>query len=234
MTTIAQVRQVVQPLLQRHSDLALVGRYLIIKPVNHFTRGVFIDRSMDSKSFTPSISVCLAFTGRETQGIGWGDKLIYLSFDGLDGDLAFQKKNDPFFTYWQIDRPENIKIMLRVIEVAIQSLRAIDSLEHMVAFAKRDENNFTPLEFKYFSRLLMALALGDLDEATQIIEGPDYRQIHIRQWMDHWHPTLYPALLAEDRQELAKFLHEMEAKTVRTLKLQKYWEPTPFPLELQG
>ena len=38
MTTIAQVRQVVKPLLERHADLALLGRYLLIKPVHHFTR----------------------------------------------------------------------------------------------------------------------------------------------------------------------------------------------------
>jgi hypothetical protein len=46
-------------------------------------------------------------------------------------------------------------------------------------------------------------------------------------------PTFYPALLSEDRTTLANILHEWEAMTIETYKLEKVWERTPFPLELQ-
>jgi hypothetical protein len=36
MTTIAQVREVVRPLLQRNPDLELVGRLIVVKPVTTF------------------------------------------------------------------------------------------------------------------------------------------------------------------------------------------------------
>ena len=41
-------------------------------------------------------------------------------------------------------------------------------------------------------------------------------------------------LAADDRRGLAQLLHEWEAITVKNLKLEHLWEPTPFPLELQG
>lgn len=44
MTTVAQVKKMVQPLLEQHSDLALVGRWIYLKPVHHVARAVLIDR----------------------------------------------------------------------------------------------------------------------------------------------------------------------------------------------
>ena len=33
---------------------------------------------------------------------------------------------------------------------------------------------------------------------------------------------------------VASLLHENERSTVALLKLEKYWQPTPFPFELAG
>ena len=40
-------------------------------------------------------------------------------------------------------------------------------------------------------------------------------------------------LAADDRAGLAALLHDWEAQTVRNLKIEHLWEPTPFPLELR-
>ena len=53
MTTISQVKKAVQPLLQRNHDLALVGRLVVLKPVHHILRGVYIDRSSIPDEFMP-------------------------------------------------------------------------------------------------------------------------------------------------------------------------------------
>jgi hypothetical protein len=34
MTTLAQIKKAVQPLLQRNPDLALINRFVVIKPVH--------------------------------------------------------------------------------------------------------------------------------------------------------------------------------------------------------
>jgi hypothetical protein len=51
MTTIAQVKRLVRPLLQRNPDLALVRRWVVVKPVHHILRAISIGRSLDPKSF---------------------------------------------------------------------------------------------------------------------------------------------------------------------------------------
>ena len=75
MTTIAQVKQAVQPLLQRNPDLALIGRLVIIKPVQHILCGINIDRSLDSLKFVPTWSVILLFEPHERFGYLWGAKV---------------------------------------------------------------------------------------------------------------------------------------------------------------
>lgn len=240
MTTVAQVRQALKPLLQRHSDLALAGRHLVLTPINHFTRGVYLARSGNPKIFAPTIDVGIIFMGIDRFHYGWGNtRLIHPIFSNLKGDTneraqAIIKMDiKPFFGGWHFDNPENMEIMLSVIEDALVPLRKITKLEEVVEFASRNENNFTPFEFKYYARLMMATALGDFEEAIRIMDGPDYRQVELRKDMMYWNPTFYPALIAGDRRELAKILHELEAITIKSLKYRRYWEPTPFPLELK-
>ena len=45
--------------------------------------------------------------------------------------------------------------------------------------------------------------------------------------------TLCPLIAANDRPGLVRLLRDWEAYSVKRLKLEKLWEPTPFPLELQ-
>jgi hypothetical protein len=232
MTTIAHVRQIVQPLLQRHADLALIGRYLLITPVHHFTRGIIIDRGSDPKLFVPSTSVSLIFDASARLGMGWGTDLAYFSFEGLDDDLAKQRKADPKFIHWMIDNLSSLEHLVRVMDVALDTLRSIITLDQMIAFCARPENNPMPLSVYPYARLLMAVAISDLDQAIEIVDAPLMKPMEIRRAMDVFYPTFYPALVAHDRQELARILHELEAKTVKNLKYGKVWEPTPFPLEL--
>lgn len=42
------------------------------------------------------------------------------------------------------------------------------------------------------------------------------------------------AAAANDKAELARILHEWEAKSAKRLKLESIWERTPFPLEAQS
>lgn len=56
MTTAAQVKKVVRPLLDRHADLALVGRYIYVRPVHHFARAILIDRMLDPAKSIGSFS----------------------------------------------------------------------------------------------------------------------------------------------------------------------------------
>jgi hypothetical protein len=50
-TRPADLKRYLRPLLKQRSDLVLIGRLLIIRPVRHIVRGVFFDRTSDKYEF---------------------------------------------------------------------------------------------------------------------------------------------------------------------------------------
>ncbi|MET0605308.1 MAG: hypothetical protein ABWZ80_02530 [Beijerinckiaceae bacterium] len=75
MTTIAQVKSAVAPLLARHSDLALVNRFLIVKPVGHLTRGVLIDRRSAKEVFHVRQAIIHLFEPQSSFNLNFGADL---------------------------------------------------------------------------------------------------------------------------------------------------------------
>src|SRR5262249_13918286 len=75
MITVSQVREVVQPLLQRNPDLELVGRLVVTKPLQHILRGIYVDRSLDRQLFVPSWAVMFLFEPSESFSYNWGGRL---------------------------------------------------------------------------------------------------------------------------------------------------------------
>ncbi len=61
MTTVAQVKHAVQPLLQRNPDLVLAGRLIVVKPMHHILRGIHLGRSLDPLLFVPTWAVIFLF-----------------------------------------------------------------------------------------------------------------------------------------------------------------------------
>ena len=92
-----------------------------------------------------------------------------------------------------------------------------------------------------WSRIILDVALGDLDHARAIAAA------QVKQWStdDPYYDDnaraeyarlvdLCALLAADDRPGLIRLLHEWEAATVRNLKIEHIWEPTPFPIELRS
>jgi hypothetical protein len=86
------------------------------------------------------------------------------------------------------------------------------------------------------------IALGNLDAARKPCAErvPDLRgeTYYFGDADDHATVARLKELCARyqagNRQGLAALLHEWEATTVKNLKIEHLWEPTPFPLELAG
>ncbi len=164
-------------------------------------------------------------------------------FDFLDGEEYrddFNKKLDAIFESkkmhpragrWDADDPDVMDVLLQLVDTKIlPELKKLDSFDEAVAFASRPENSLVPFEQQYYPRVLLAVAMGQLDVALDILE----RQPHVARSVNESQPSLYPALIAADRKELARVLHDTEAYMVKLLKLEKYWQPTPFPIELMS
>jgi hypothetical protein len=220
MTDTTQVKRLVQPLLDRHADLELVGRWIFVKPVRHFARGVIIDRTRDPAEFRPKWAVVHLFEVRRSFSLDWGEE--------LDHDSRRWRLNDPGTSRALLDKIE---------QRALPPLRTMKSLDDYLAFVS--DHFFRHQLFDWpDAKIIVDVALGDLDAARRTCED------HLQKW-----PLDNPAhdedsrqkfrrlhelcarLRADNRPGLAQLLHEWEARTVRNLKIEHLWQPTPFPLE---
>jgi hypothetical protein len=121
MTTIAQVKRAVQPLLQRNSDLALIGRLVIIKPVHHVLCGVQIGRSLDPLAFVPTWSVLLLSEPHKDFGYLWGARVR-----GPSGN-------------WKTTDPDLPASMCEAIEKeALAPMRSIKTFDDFINLASKE------------------------------------------------------------------------------------------------
>ncbi|MFG1461254.1 hypothetical protein V5F77_00010 [Xanthobacter sp. DSM 24535] len=218
MTNVKEVKQLLAPLLDRRHDLALIGRLVVIKPVRHFLRGVFVERTVYARACDPR----------------WLVMKLYRRYDDISLSPAqhlFRKDKKP----WLLDLPDTSEMLCDAVEVQIQEMssRGDDIDTYIDKSTPRSE---AYLKYYGAAHALDDIALGDLDSARDLISTYE-SAAHV--WLPHLKRLgLDEKLLAlgnklslEDRVTLAGLLHEWEAYSVEKLKLGKIWERTPFPLE---
>ena len=138
---------------------------------------------------------------------------------------------------WDITKPEAAAALCEEIErVALPLLRPVETINDFVAFTVESRFRDTYLELYPIRKIYVDLARGDLDAARLIY---DYFKTDKAKRQHKCMPeefalvteTIRPLLSRNDRAGLAQLLHDLEAGAVKRLKLQKIWEPTPFPFE---
>jgi hypothetical protein len=225
MTTISQVKKAVQPLLQRNPDLALVGRLVVLKPVHHIVCGVYICSSSNPDEFVPTWAVNFLFEPSASFTLSWGGRLY-----------------NPAPGYWDVKNPATSETMSAKIERdALPILRPIQTIDDFVAFVSRERFPYHPFDADKHRKIYVDVARGDFESARELcavaIEGADPESTKVewlREAFELNAKTICPLLAANDRAGLVQLLHDIEAQAARDLKLEKLWEPTPFPLELQS
>jgi hypothetical protein len=214
MTTTAQVKEALTPLLAYHSDLALMGRFLIVKPIHHILRGVFVDRSSDKRSFEPHIVTYPLVPAQKVIMLGWNPVWLYDQSVGM----------------WDVTKPNTVAAMrVHIEQLALPRLRAINTVDDFIAHERAKSTTFSgPFDDRVFTNIFVAAALGDFRKALQL--RPD--DTRIEPYFAKFAPDFFPALEEGDREFIARTLHEWEAATVKAYKMEHIWESTPFPLEL--
>ncbi|MEZ5850504.1 MAG: hypothetical protein R3D68_07630 [Hyphomicrobiaceae bacterium] len=235
MTTAAQVKRLVKPLLARHPDLALVGRMIVIRPVRHVLRAIYIDRTRSAAEFRPRWTAFHLFVLRERIGYALGGDVYKPR--ATTWPRQFPELRE-FAKLWWIEDPESPGVLAEAVEAAaLPKLAPFGDLEayyaHLAghpyfAYHKRPE-----------VRVIVEAARGRLDEVRAICRD------ELPLWPDNWFgdspeaieimrraKSICPLAAADDRAGIARLLHEWEAATVRNLKIEHLWQPTPFPLEL--
>jgi hypothetical protein len=219
MTTAAQVKKLLRPLLERNTDTTLVGRRLVLKPLTHILRSAFIDSSSNKDRFTPTWEVNMMFERDSSGGPTWGRE-IYPTFNGN----------------WLLTRPGISEATCeRIEEIALPILRSVASIDDFVAFTTKERFPSTWLDAFPFRRIYADIALGDLkaaNESCERVAKERERSDYIAEILDPIIHDIWPLVRKRDKAALAKMLHQWEAEAAKRMKLEHIWEPTPFPLEL--
>ena len=227
MTTAAQVRKLVQPLLDSNRDLAWVGRQIYLNPVRHFGRTILIDRILDPDGFRPQWAVLHLFQLRTSFSLSWGEWL--------------SKPSGEMRGSWLMYDPDVAAQLIEAIERnALPTLRAIQTLDDYLAYVS--VNYFRHQLYEWpTAKIVLDVALGNLEAARLLcaqnldswsIERPHHtesKKAELRRLCG-----LCALLQQDDRAGLVRLLHEWEAQSVKNLKIEHLWEPAPFPLELQS
>lgn len=229
MTTLREVKRMLTPLLARHADLALVGRWLVMTPVRHHLRAVLVDRTGSADLMNPRWLVYGLYDPRLVPFLNWG-QLIYRPERG--GRL------------WKThDRDVSRDLCEEIERVALPILRPIESLGSFVAMIRKgvlqaDGKTLSWALHHPDDKLYVAVALGDIVEARRLCKTyfdrerkpmPKDADVTVRKLVGI--ERIKRLLADDDRAGLATALHEWEAETIRNMKLEAYWQPSPFPIE---
>ena len=196
-TRPTDIRHYLKPLLEQRSDLALVGRYLFIRPVRHLLRGAFFDRTSDRYEFR-LWRICEPLHGPKG---GFGHIL-----------------HDGAFEVWQ---PHFQPLLLATL--AEEVFEPLGRITTLIDFSSRRGGD-TPYLFARVTSLVLA---GEPDRAAALVEETERKYEHLAaEIRQHWEH------LSADIERTCAEYHAKEAETVKALKLERFWEPSPFPVEL--
>jgi hypothetical protein len=163
----------------------------------------------DPKSFVPTWAANFLFQPNARLHFFWGTRM-----KGI----------------WDVDVPDLAEKLADAIErEALPPLRSINTIDDFVRFA----HGAWPEDHKPY----VDVALGDFKAAQSMCDFFASLNGHygIRQEeCEHVFYGLCPLIAKNDRIAIAKLLHQHEAESVNRLKLEKYWEPTSFPIELES
>jgi hypothetical protein len=201
-TRPADIKRYLKPLLEQRSDLVLIGRMLVVRPVRHVLRGAFLDRTSDKYSFHLWQYIKPLYNAPE--GLGYGDRIR----DSL----------------WHVWQPHFEPLLMDVLaEDIFARVGPITTLQDLAATLSGTDQFFT-------GRVRALVLSGDRDGAAAYIREVEHHDPSNPYWKS-W-ATQQWEFLATDIDVICAELHAREAETVKALKLEHIWEPSPFPVEV--
>jgi len=210
VATQEDVERLVEPILDRHKDLTLIGRHLVIKPVRHVLRFIRLGNTLFDDLFNVTSVIDLTF-------------LRYCNWATNGGRSLYNNGWGP----WNIFDPEEVERLRRTIEETLPELRRVNTIDDFVAYRSNEPPPHNTFSFDFKLMAYIAIAKGDLDEAIGVVEAAI-----AKGWVEHL-PKYYELLKKHDRTALVTFLRKQQAGSIETLGLTDYWQQEPFPLELR-
>lgn len=243
MTTSSEVKRWTHPLLHADARLVLIGRNLILQPVDHFVRGVFIDRTSDRHqprlifyvqplfaltSSGTSFSWCRQQDMYRSDDERFESSFLDLCRNGL-ADLDQVKTLDDFLrqsetiTWRSFGNVPIALYPLRHAEVLAALGRFAEAL-WILAPAMRDE--------EATSNTILTSAEAELAKKPRSLLAKD--SISHASWRLRQVARLKPLLSlleANDHTGIAALLRRHEQSSAKLREVDHLWVATPFPFE---
>jgi hypothetical protein len=210
MTRETDVKKAIGHLVRRRKDLVYVRGHFLLIPIKHITRAVWIRTSwLSREAFYVHWGLDLTFRPNAYWGWPYGEEVSR----GAG---------------WDVSAPGIAERVWDLMEAeALPPLHRIETLDDLDRFVKERRSADTE------STLLLAAARGDFDYCDQYLDARLARPSDFKERKER-ERTLAPLISARDRGGIARLLHEWEAFRIKALKLEKYWQPSPFPVESEG
>ena len=205
-TRPADLKRYLKPLLKQRSDLMLIGRLLLIRPVRHIVRGVFFGRTSDKYLFNLHVIVRLL--------VEPGDRKFLRGEVDIDNCRVWDPEF-PALLFHVLDQDVFSKL------ANIRSLAEVD----------RDLGNGNEWKIAGFDATVTALVLAGCGErAKELIDSFEAQSGNKERWQT-WSRN-QRALLDRDAASLGGEFRSEEEKIARVHRLGDAWEPSPFPIEV--
>ncbi len=223
--TAPHVNRFVKPFLKNNPEFGQVNRRLVLKPLRHILRCVSLGTSSSRDWLRPRWILIPLFEVTE---------FVHLTFAA---DIYSGHKGNWYYS----DETAPERFVECVNEVALPILSKIQSIRDFYTFTTTVEySNNGGLSPRLLTRIIIEAAMGDFAAAditrAELLDVPNcWTPGSVRdEEYERSVEQLCPLIAARDRISIAALLHGWEAETVKRLKLEKYWEPSPFPVELQS
>lgn len=199
----ADLKRYLKPLLQQRDDLVLVGRRLFIRPLRHLIRGAFLDRTGDR--FTLSVHRAVMPLYTPPVAIGFGDDLHAAA--------------------WEVWQPHFQALLMAVLaQDVFAPVSGVTTFGDFADYLLEQQTGRQPTAYPV-ARITALVLAGEHDRAAAYVEQVDGEH-HNGTIRKHWERV------SRDVGALCADLHAREAETVKALKLEPFWEPSPFPVEM--
>lgn len=216
MTDTSRLERIFAPLLDRHRDISIVGDWLVVAPVRHFIRGLWLQDYLG---------------GKVVHGL-WGVRYLWVA--GYEPELdGYIEATHRVSLESQGEAAVARALCEEVETVTLPLLRSIRSLEHLYERTARE-----PFADRTMARFQLEVAMGHFELARAVQES------HQAEWfMDDGMfqdpdpldlqrtRELCRLLDANDHRPIASRLHRWEAIAAHDLGVRHLWQPSPFPFE---
>ena len=206
-TRPADLKRYLKPLLKQRSDLVLLGRLLIIRPVRHLLRGALFDRTSDKYRFRVY-------------------RYIRPLFPVDDGGFFHA---DIHSTEWEVWQPHFQAFLFDALAEDVFDF--VGKMTSLADFRGDLGNREEGLRARFKASVAALVLGGQRERVAELIET---ERTQTADDDGYWRAVINEQrkLLERDPASLCAEFRSKEAAVAKYLKLGDAWEPAPFPAEV--